>query len=38
MERGTVMDMVDTVAMWLTYIGAVLMFAGIMLMLMSNCM
>lgn len=32
------MDMIDTIAMWLTYIGAVLMFAGIMLMFMSNCM
>lgn len=32
------MDMIDKIAMWMIYIGGVLIFAGIMLMLMSNCM
>lgn len=32
------MDMIDTVAVWMIYIGGVLMFTGIMLMFVSNCM
>ena len=32
------MDMIDKIAMWLTYIGAVLMFTGIMLMFVNDCM
>lgn len=31
------MDMIDTIAVWMVYIGAVLIFAGIMLMFMGTC-
>lgn len=37
-DRRPVMDMIDTIAVWMIYIGGVLMFTGIMLMFVSNCM